>query len=1232
MMHTAPTMIGFACLLLLQTRASASAPDEAWQARFSFQPPPSEHTRLAPHQGLELPDLEVEPAAAGWQMVRVSLPWLAGSLPEGVGLEAVGTVDPGLGEAARPVPVDLRVLTWHPGWPRSVRRGLVSFPWFFPDRQPVRFRFQPTPPQPAAEPGPPPGASGDGPPPEHDWHLGAVRLRTTAAGVELEWTPGEVWRATVVMPPDADGTGGGIVTGEFPARLEIIEHGRHVLWLRLLTFDAHWPRILDVRADSLGHVVLSVHVQRADDGDGHAPPFGWRLTAPHPLAAVAPRSFTADETLDLSLGDRRALFPRGRLQSTGQVEVAGRELVYLACRTEDRLPMQARAWRQATLVLGGATLPPWNATLEADHRYRVEPRFFAALYDSGEEIDLAAWPELDRLRAAHRDFVVAAAAHGLDAGNVTHARLSGPATVCGMNRLNHCRPIFDDFYRSGQTALRQTAVLWCDNTHDLSIWWGDDEFTGGLRYPDARAAGEAAPPDDDRFMWRANSGRHSFCTKGYVAFLYAWEETGDPRMATALRHQVAYAMRHVRADDGETRNVGDVDDFVRLYRMTGQSRMLDEALRLWRELSGRLGPDGLFSQSGAAIEGDRPLIDRDEDATGHPFAKPYILGYALAGCPALLEWLPDDPRLRTMLEGVSGFMAASIDPAGGWRYPAPESSRLLLGQALEHAAQLVTCRRALLRAGRPTDALLDAVERVLQARLAGFSRTGGVLAGLDGWERSSGAAAAADSLADRYPRPSDRDAEPDYDLGRITIDAGPPEALVYLPEVLADYLAARPAERLFATSSRLDRLLERLPPAAEPSPPAAVPPPPPTHAVERLLPTFQPRRLADMRFPGRWSPAWTATAPGSPRTAGPGRIEVGTPQAARAGVRELTATTARLSPRFRAWRREARQTLIDSLGEPPPRAAFAPQILATEDRGSYVAHRVSLALNGWERVLGYLLVPKGAGPFPGAVALHDHGAHFSIGKEKVVRPFDVGPDRTADAQAWVTGAYDGVWIGDALAARGWVVFATDALFWGDRGSPGGSTYEDQQALAANLLHLGMSWAGVMLWDDLRSAEFLQSRPEVDPERIAAIGLSVGGYRTWNLAAATDIVRAGAAICWLGDTQGLTAPGNNQTRGQSSYSMLQPLIRNRLDYPDVAGIACPKPMLFFNGTEDPLFPVATVERSVAGLRRIWDDQDAGDRLETRLWPVPHRFDNDMQQAAFEFLERHLMRCSRAPRRP
>jgi dienelactone hydrolase len=325
---------------------------------------------------------------------------------------------------------------------------------------------------------------------------------------------------------------------------------------------------------------------------------------------------------------------------------------------------------------------------------------------------------------------------------------------------------------------------------------------------------------------------------------------------------------------------------------------------------------------------------------------------------------------------------------------------------------------------------------------------------------------------------------------------------------------------------------------------------------------------------------------------------------------------------FEEWRAKARAAYLETLQTPPPRAPFNAQVVAVEDRGTYEARKLAFNVSADSRIEAYLLVPKGTGPFPAVLALHDHGAHFTIGKEKVVKPFGATPERLQDAQDWVNQCYGGNWIGDELAKRGYVVFATDALFWGDRGRFEGVDYTEQQTLAANMLQLGMSWAGNIVWDDLRSAEFVQGLPEVNPDRIGCVGLSMGAHRTWSLCAATDIVKCGAAICWMGDTPTLMAEGNNQTTGQSSFSMLLPGLRNLLDYPDVASIACPKPMLFFNGTEDALFPVPGVENCYKKMRGVWDGCGAGDKLTTKLWPVPHVFNAEMQGEAFAWLDRWL----------
>lgn len=294
-------------------------------------------------------------------------------------------------------------------------------------------------------------------------------------------------------------------------------------------------------------------------------------------------------------------------------------------------------------------------------------------------------------------------------------------------------------------------------------------------------------------MWRSNSAV-DFCTRGYASFLLAYEQTGDPRMREALDAQVAYASRYVHADRGEARNIGDADDFMRLYRYTGERRYLDQALRLFRELRTRLSPGDLFSQGGQPIEPDPPFIDDDQTGSAYPFAKPYIIGYALLGLPRLARDAGDEPKLRDVVRAVADFLADSQDAAGGWRYPHPRSSELYLSQAVEHAWHLASADALL----GPQEKHLDAVERVLRQRYHGWKQTGQIPAGVIGWEYATGAAKDSAALGQLYRHPADRDGARDYTEGRLALGTCPPEGLVYFPVVLAFYLRHRPASRLLA--------------------------------------------------------------------------------------------------------------------------------------------------------------------------------------------------------------------------------------------------------------------------------------------------------------------------------------------------------------------------------------------------------------------------------------------------
>lgn len=326
---------------------------------------------------------------------------------------------------------------------------------------------------------------------------------------------------------------------------------------------------------------------------------------------------------------------------------------------------------------------------------------------------------------------------------------------------------------------------------------------------------------------------------------------------------------------------------------------------------------------------------------------------------------------------------------------------------------------------------------------------------------------------------------------------------------------------------------------------------------------------------------------------------------------------------FAKWKAQARHVLAECMQnfQPAPKA-YAMEVTDREQRDGYEARKIRFNLSEWSRVPAYLLVPEGKGPFPAIVLLHDHGAHFSIGKEKMVRPFHVAPEVMEDADQWARQCYDGQYVGDYLARHGYVVLAVDALFWGERGRKEGTSYDAQQALASNFLQMGASWGAFINVDDMRSAEFLASLPFVDKERVGSLGFSMGAYRSWMLAALTDVVRASASICWMNTTEHLMTLTNNQNKGGSAYAMLIPALRRYLDYPHVASIACPKPTLFFNGTQDKLFPIEGVKDAYQEMEAVWKSQGASDRLVTKLWDEKHFFNKEMQKETLEFFDRWL----------
>ena len=325
---------------------------------------------------------------------------------------------------------------------------------------------------------------------------------------------------------------------------------------------------------------------------------------------------------------------------------------------------------------------------------------------------------------------------------------------------------------------------------------------------------------------------------------------------------------------------------------------------------------------------------------------------------------------------------------------------------------------------------------------------------------------------------------------------------------------------------------------------------------------------------------------------------------------------------FKKWKKAARQIVFQCMMTPPRRAtAWNMEVLGEEHRDGYRAQKIAFNINAYSRITAYLLIPDGKGPFPAINALHDHGAHLFIGKEKMIRPFMVTQEVADDADAWTRQLYDGQYMGDYLARHGYVVFSMDAPMWGERGRREGVDRNRYDIIAGNMMMLGRDLSAFMTYDDLAATDFLAQLPCVDAKRIGCVGCSMGGYRAWMLSALSDHIKAGASICWMINTDAQLTKRYGR-REYGGFANCIPALRQYLDYPHIASLACPKAMLFINGRKDHLFPLPGVEQAFDEMHRVWKSQHADSNLVTELWDIPHSCGLQVQERTLAFFDTAL----------
>ena len=308
---------------------------------------------------------------------------------------------------------------------------------------------------------------------------------------------------------------------------------------------------------------------------------------------------------------------------------------------------------------------------------------------------------------------------------------------------------------------------------------------------------------------------------------------------------------------------------------------------------------------------------------------------------------------------------------------------------------------------------------------------------------------------------------------------------------------------------------------------------------------------------------------------------------------------------------------------------------------------ISWSVGFGPRTEGLILRPaEGDARLPGVVALHDHGHFKFFGKEKIAD----GPDGCpATLAAFRQTYYGGRAYANRLARAGFVVLAHDAFLWGSRKFPLEIMPDRERALAeavgatleqgdagpeivryngAALLHehlvskyctvLGTSLAAVIAHDDRVALNVLRMRADVEPARIACVGLSGGGLRAALLRATSDELAACVIVGMMSTYEGLLS----DCIAPHTWMLFPNGWSEAGDWPDLAASAAPSPLLVQFLLDDELFTVDGMRNADSYLAEVYARAETPEAYTGEFYPGPHRFDVAMQEAVLVWLQSRL----------
>ena len=207
--------------------------------------------------------------------------------------------------------------------------------------------------------------------------------------------------------------------------------------------------------------------------------------------------------------------------------------------------------------------------------------------------------------------------------------------------------------------------------------------------------------------------------------------------------------------------------------------------------------------------------------------------------------------------------------------------------------------------------------------------------------------------------------------------------------------------------------------------------------------------------------------------------------------------------------------------------------------------------------------------------------------------------------------HHGVW----FARNGYACLTIDTLQMGEIEGIHHGTYSYDMFW---WLNRGYTSAGVEAWNCVRALDYLETRPEVDKSRFGVTGRSGGGAYSWWIAAIDDRIKVAVPVAGITDLENHVVDGCVEGHCDCMFMVNT----YRWDYPQVAALVAPRPLLISNTDRDGIFPLDGVVRTYSKAERIYRLYGAQKNIALNITAGGHKDTQELRVHAFRWFNHYL----------